>query len=106
MKSFIFSKIDINNKKLSKGHKKLVQYISTNYDKAAFMTASKLGEKVGVSESTVVRFATEMGFKGYPELQKELQQNFDQCYQNEQLLHRNKCHYDSLQYHKYRYLLV
>lgn len=74
MKSFIFSKIDINNKKLSKGHKKLVQYISTNYDKAAFMTASKLGEKVGVSESTVVRFATEMGFKGYPELQKELQQ--------------------------------
>ena len=74
MKSFIFSKIDINNKKLSKGHRKLVQYISTNYDKAAFMTASKLGEKVGVSESTVVRFATEMGFKGYPELQKELQQ--------------------------------
>lgn len=51
-----------------------MQYISTNYDKAAFMTASKLGEKVGVSESTVVRFATEMGFKGYPELQKELQQ--------------------------------
>ena len=74
MKSLIFSKIDLNNKKLSKGHKKLVQYISTNYDKAAFMTASKLGEKVGVSESTVVRFATEMGFKGYPELQKELQQ--------------------------------
>ena len=73
MKSFIFSKIDLNNKKLSKGHKKLVQYISTNYDKAAFMTASKLGEKVGVSESTVVRFATEIGFKGYPELQKELQ---------------------------------
>jgi DNA-binding MurR/RpiR family transcriptional regulator len=74
MKSFIFSKIDLNNKKLSKGHKKLVQYISTNYDKAAFMTASKLGENVGVSESTVVRFATEIGFKGYPELQKELQQ--------------------------------
>ena len=74
MKSFIFSKIDLNNKKLSKGHKKLVQYISINYDKAAFMTASKLGEIVGVSESTVVRFATEMGFKGYPELQKELQQ--------------------------------
>ena len=74
MKSFIFSKIDLNNKKLSKGHKKLVQYISTNYDKAAFMTASKLGEKVGVSESTVVRFATEIGFKGYPELQKDLQQ--------------------------------
>ena len=74
MKSFIFSKDNLNGKKLSKGHKKLAQYISTNYDKAAFMTASKLGEKVGVSESTVVRFATEMGFKGYPELQKELQQ--------------------------------
>ncbi len=74
MKSFVFSNCDLNGKKLSKGHKKLVQYISANYDKAAFMTASKLGEKVGVSESTVVRFATEMGFKGYPELQKELQQ--------------------------------
>ena len=74
MKSFILSKVDIKNKKLSKSHKKLVAYITENYDKAAFMTASKLGEKVGVSESTVVRFATEMGFKGYPELQKELQQ--------------------------------
>ena len=63
MKSFIFSKDNLNGKKLSKGHKKLAQYISTNYDKAAFMTASKLGEKVGVSESTVVRFATEMGFR-------------------------------------------
>ena len=74
MKSFVFSKGDFDGKKLSKGHRKLAQYISTNYDKAAFMTASKLGENVGVSESTVVRFATEMGFKGYPELQKELQQ--------------------------------
>lgn len=74
MKQFILPKIDMNGKKLSKGHKKLAQYITENYDKAAFMTASKLGEKVGVSESTVVRFATEMGFKGYPELQKELQQ--------------------------------
>ena len=74
MKNFILTKVDIKNKRLSKGHKKLVAYITENYDKAAFMTASKLGEKVGVSESTVVRFATEMGFKGYPELQKELQQ--------------------------------
>ncbi len=74
MKSLNFSNIDLNGRKLSKGHKKLVKYISENYDKAAFMTASKLGETVGVSESTVVRFATEMGFKGYPELQKELQQ--------------------------------
>lgn len=74
MKNFILSKVDLSDKKLSKGHKKLVEYITDNYDKAAFMTASKLGEKVGVSESTVVRFATEIGFKGYPELQKELQQ--------------------------------
>ena len=74
MKNFILSKVDIKNKRLSKGHKKLVAYITENFDKAAFMTASKLGETVGVSESTVVRFATEMGFKGYPELQKELQQ--------------------------------
>lgn len=73
MKNFILSKVDLSDKKLSKGHKKLVQYITDNYDKAAFMTASKLGETVGVSESTVVRFATEIGFKGYPELQKELQ---------------------------------
>lgn len=74
MKSLNFTNVDLGTKKLSKGHKKLVKYISENYDKAAFMTASKLGETVGVSESTVVRFATEMGFKGYPELQKELQQ--------------------------------
>lgn len=74
MKSLNFSNVDLTTKKLSKGHKKLIKYISENYDKAAFMTASKLGENVGVSESTVVRFATEMGFKGYPELQKELQQ--------------------------------
>ena len=74
LKNFILSKVDLKNHKLSKGHKKLAQYITENYDKAAFMTASKLGENVGVSESTVVRFATEIGFKGYPELQKELQQ--------------------------------
>lgn len=74
LKQFILSKADLSGKKLSKGHRKLAQYITENYDKAAFMTASRLGESVGVSESTVVRFATEMGFKGYPELQKELQQ--------------------------------
>ncbi len=73
MKKISFAKTDISNIKLSKGHKKLVQYITENYDKAAFMTASKLGEAVGVSESTVVRFALIMGFKGYPELQSELQ---------------------------------
>lgn len=73
MKEFAFSKTDISKLKLSKGHKKLVEYIAENYDKAAFMTASKLGETVGLSESTVVRFANIAGFKGYPELQNELQ---------------------------------
>ena len=74
MKNSLFSKLDSEIVKLSKGHKKIAAYINENYDKAAFMTASALGIKVGVSESTVVRFATELGFKGYPELQKELQQ--------------------------------
>lgn len=59
---------------LSKGQKIIAQYIMTNYDKAAFMTAAKLGEKVGVSESTVVRFANAIGFIGYPQLQKMLQE--------------------------------
>ncbi len=58
---------------LSKGQKKLASFILEHYDMAAFMTASKLGEIVGVSESTVVRFATEMGFDGYPKMQSELE---------------------------------
>lgn len=74
MKNSLLSKLEDNTKRLSKGHKKIAAYILENYDKAAFMTASSLGTKVGVSESTVVRFATEMGFRGYPELQKEIQQ--------------------------------
>ncbi|MGN0641926.1 MAG: MurR/RpiR family transcriptional regulator [Huintestinicola sp.] len=60
--------------KLSKGHKKIAEYILSHYDKAAFMTASKLGAIVGVSESTVVRFATELGYEGYPEMQKALKE--------------------------------
>lgn len=56
----------------SKGQKLIAEYIMHNYDKAAFMTASKLGGIAGVSESTVVRFATELGFDGYPGLQKAL----------------------------------
>ena len=58
----------------SKGQKLIARYIIENYDKAAFMTASKLGNTVGVSESTVVRFATEVGFEGYPQLQRALQE--------------------------------
>lgn len=74
MNDSLLAKIEGNFQKLSKGHKKIADYIRENYDKAAFMTAASLGQKVGVSESTVVRFATELGFKGYPELQRELQQ--------------------------------
>lgn len=58
----------------SKGQRAIATYILTHYDKAAFMTASRLGKTVGISESTVVRFASELGFDGYPELQKSLQQ--------------------------------
>lgn len=60
--------------KLSKGQKQIAAYILEHYDKAAYMTAAKLGTVVGVSESTVVRFATELGFEGYPELQRSLQE--------------------------------
>ncbi len=59
-------------KKFSKGQKKIAEYIKNNYDKAAFMTAARLGKAVGVSESTVVRFAIELGFEGYPGFQKAL----------------------------------
>ena len=61
----------INNcySSMSKGQKLLATYITDNYDKAVFLTAAKMGETVGVSESTVVRFATYLGYKGYPEFQ-------------------------------------
>lgn len=60
--------------RLSKGQKLIAEFILKHYDKAAFMTAAKLGTSVSVSESTVVRFANELGFSGYPKLQKELQE--------------------------------
>lgn len=59
---------------MSKAHKRLATYITDNYDKAVFLTASKMGMVVGVSESTVVRFATSLGYKGYPEFQKALEE--------------------------------
>lgn len=66
--------IQLRFSRLSKGQKLIAEYILKNYDKAAFMTAAKLGTSVGVSESTVVRFANELGFTGYPKLQKALQE--------------------------------
>lgn len=59
---------------MSKGHKAIANYIIKDYDKAAYMTASKLGEETGVSESTVVRFTTELGFEGYPHFQAALKE--------------------------------
>ena len=59
---------------MSKGQKLLANYITDFYDKAVFLTAAKLGEVVGVSESTVVRFAAQLGYKGYPEFQKALEE--------------------------------
>lgn len=58
----------------SKGQRRIAQYILEEYDKAAFMTAAKLGDKVGVSESTVVRFAVNLGYDGYPTMQKAMQE--------------------------------
>lgn len=70
----IQDKIDIIYNSLSKGHKKIADFIRANYEKASFMTAAALGKTVGVSESTVVRFAMHIGFDGYPEFQKHLQE--------------------------------
>ena len=58
----------------SKGQRKIAQYITECYDKAAFMTANRLGRTVGISESTVVRFAVDLGFDGYPSMQKAMQE--------------------------------
>ena len=60
--------------KFSKGQRLIAKYITESYDKAAFMTANRLGKTVGVSESTVVRFAVDLGFDGYPSMQKAMQE--------------------------------
>ncbi len=70
----LITKINENYGKMSKGQKLLSNYIIDNYDKAVFLTAAKLGEIIGVSESTVVRFATFIGYKGYPEFQQALEE--------------------------------
>ncbi|WP_312812245.1 MurR/RpiR family transcriptional regulator [Sedimentibacter sp.] len=69
----LISLINSNYYKFSKGQKQIAQFIIDHYDKAAFMTAAKIGETVDVSESTVVRFASTIGYSGFPELQKALQ---------------------------------
>ena len=74
MKEDILTILEEKEPSFSKGQRRIAGYITDSYDKAAFMTASKLGKMVGVSESTVVRFAVELGFDGYPEMQKAMQE--------------------------------
>ena len=74
MTSDILSLLQQKEKEFSKGQKRICRYITESYDKAAFMTASRLGKTVGVSESTVVRFAVELGYDGYPSMQKAMQE--------------------------------
>ena len=70
----LIQRLNQSGKRLSKSHRRIAECIVAHYDKAAFMTASRLGEYVGVSESTVVRFASALGYEGYPQLQKALQE--------------------------------
>ena len=70
----LIQRLNHSGKKLSKSHRRIAECIVSHYDKVVFMTASRLGEYVGVSESTVVRFAYALGYDGYPELQKSLQE--------------------------------
>ena len=70
----ILHTIEKNMSSFSKGQKLIARFILEDYDKAAFMTASKLGKTVQVSESTVVRFATQLGYDGYPSMQRALQE--------------------------------
>lgn len=74
MQNDLLSMLSKGSSKFSKGQRIIAKYILNNYDKAAFMTAGKLGKIVGVSESTVVRFAAELGYDGYPSMRKALQE--------------------------------
>ena len=74
MKNDILALLQQRLPEFSKGQKRIAQYITESYDRAAFMTANRLGKTVGVSESTVVRFAVELGFDGYPSMQKAMQE--------------------------------
>lgn len=70
----LLNKMEIRMTDFSKGQRAIARYIIDNYEKAAYMTAAKLGVLTGVSESTVVRFALELGYEGYPEMQRALQE--------------------------------
>lgn len=70
----IISRMNEKFSTMSKSHKAIAAYITDHYDQAVFMTAAKLGETLGISESTVVRFASGIGYEGYPEFQKALEE--------------------------------
>ena len=74
MERDILALINKENHKFSKGQRMIARYIEEHSEQVAFMTASRLGQTVGVSESTVVRFATEIGYSGYPALQQAMQE--------------------------------
>jgi DNA-binding MurR/RpiR family transcriptional regulator len=74
LKTDILKYIEENFANFSKGQKCIAEFIKNHYDKAAYMTAAKLGQEVGVSESTVVRFVMELGFEGYPSFQKSMRE--------------------------------
>lgn len=74
MERDILARLSDDNTHFSKGQRRIAAYIRENYDKAAFMTAGKLGQTVGVSESTVVRFASDLGYDGYPGMRKAIQE--------------------------------
>lgn len=74
MEQNILSLLRSDGRRFSKGQRLIAKYIMEDYDKAAFMTAGRLGKTVGVSESTVVRFATELGFDGYPGMRRAMQE--------------------------------
>ena len=74
MREDILTILESRKSSFSKGQKRIAAYITESYDQAAFMTASKLGKIANVSESTVVRFATELGYDGYPSMQKAMQE--------------------------------
>lgn len=70
----VISRMNDRYQRMSKSHKAIAAYITGHYEQAVFMTAAKLGETVGVSESTVVRFASGIGYEGYPEFQAALEE--------------------------------
>ena len=80
-------------KGFSKGQRLIAKFIMEHYDRAAYMTASKLGSTVGVSESTVVRFATEVGYTGYPQMQQAMHEMIRNKLTTVQRLEHTSSHY-------------